>query len=157
MITVQIRKPFLSHISKKAITSAIMEASASLFPGEISDLGILITSDAEIKELNEDYRHIDRATDVLSFGSEEIDPETGRRYLGDLVVSYETAAAQASVAGHDALTEIKILLIHGLLHLHGYDHDTTDRKQAMWQKQFQAHKTLGIAVTSLSGENDQPA
>ena len=104
--------------------------------------------------MNSKFRDTDRPTDVLSFGSDETDPETGNRYLGDIIISYETAEKQASMANHDVQTEIKILLIHGFLHLLGFDHDTEKNKKMMWQKQFSIHKFLGIDVWSLPGDDD---
>lgn len=157
MISIQVRKPFLTKVAKKVHLVSMETVLSALFPGSLFDLGVLICSDEEIRKLNSSYRGVDRATDVLSFGSEETDPESGRRYLGDLIVSYETAEAQARAAKHDVTTEINILLIHGLLHLLGYDHDTEAKKQKMWKKQYRAHQVLGIHVTTLSGENDQPA
>jgi probable rRNA maturation factor len=118
------------------------------------DLGILICSDIEIRKLNQQYRQIDAPTDVLSFGSDELNPETGVHYLGDLIVSFDKARTQALSANHDEMTEITILLIHGLLHLLGFDHDTTEKKKEMWKKQYQAHELLHIKIDSLPGEYD---
>lgn len=154
MITIKIRKPFSSLLSKKEITSSLSNVIAVLYQENLFDWGILICSDFEIQVLNQQFRQIDQPTDVLSFGSDEIDPETQSRYLGDVIVSYETALKQSIIAGHGVQTEIIILVIHGLLHLLGYDHDSAKSKQEMWNKQFEAHRLLGIKIFSLSGEND---
>jgi len=85
------------------------------------ELSILITSDREIKRLNRLYRNKDKPTDVLSFPmGEEVG---GWRLLGDVVISLDTAKVQASEFGLNLEEEIKRLLIHGIVHLLGYDHE----------------------------------
>lgn len=154
MISAIIRKPFITKIDRRLCIQTAKTTISHLFPDKEIELSILICSDLEIAELNRKYRTIDRPTDVLSFGSEEILPETGIIYLGDVVISYETAAQQAEAAGHPISTEVMILLIHGILHLSGYNHDAEIKKREMWKKQFEIHRMLGISVNQLSGEND---
>jgi probable rRNA maturation factor len=81
---------------------------------------ILITTSAELRDLNRQYRHKDEPTDVLSFQSHS----AGKKITGDIAISAEIAAANAVELGHSTETEIKILILHGLLHLAGYDHET---------------------------------
>jgi probable rRNA maturation factor len=76
-----------------------------------------IVPDARVRRLNREYRRTDTATDVLSFPSEE------RGYLGDIVIAAGVARRQAREAGHSLRTELRILALHGLLHLLGYDHE----------------------------------
>jgi probable rRNA maturation factor len=88
---------------------------------------VLLTTDAAIRKLNRQFRGKDKATDVLSFpaegpGSEEI--------AGDVAISVTTAMGQAAEQGHSLSTEIKVLILHGLLHLAGYDHETDEGKMA---------------------------
>ncbi len=154
MITIKVRKPFFSLVSKKEMTSSLTKVITTNFIKEKFDMGILVCSDAEIQSLNCRFRQIDRPTDVLSFGSDQINPETNSRYLGDVIISYDTALKQSKIAGHSVKTEIMILLIHGLLHLLGYDHDSSLNKSEMWDEQFKAHRLLDIEVFSLSNEND---
>src|SRR5688572_20745444 len=88
------------------------------------ELSVLLTDDVGIRALNAQWRQKDEATDVLSFPQldpSEIGGETSGA-LGDLVVSVETAAAQAAEHGHDLSTELRVLLAHGLAHLVGHDH-----------------------------------
>jgi probable rRNA maturation factor len=85
--------------------------------GVRGEVGILLTGDAEIRRLNRDFRGQDQPTDVLSFPLAE--PAQG----GDIAISKTTARRQARRAGHDLSTEIKILILHGMLHLAGYDHE----------------------------------
>ena len=84
---------------------------------------VAIVSDARVRALNRTFRKTDRATDVLSFPAEE------PRYLGDVVISSGLAARQARAAGHSLATELRVLALHGLLHLLGYD-DTADAARA---------------------------
>jgi probable rRNA maturation factor len=154
MIEIHIRKPFIKLVSKKDLVSSLSLVAASLVPNEKVGIGILICSDLEIQQLNLRYRQMDQPTDVLSFGLEEINPESQDHYLGDIIISYETALKQSRLMSHTVLTEIQILLIHGFLHLLGYDHETEAKKREMWQKQFEAINLLGIKAASFSGEND---
>jgi probable rRNA maturation factor len=126
----------------------------SLQPNLNSDLTVVITTDDEIRQLNAQYRATDRATDVLSFESDETDPESGVRYLGDIVISYPRALQQASDAGHSVHAELSLLLVHGILHLLGYDHDTPEAKAAMWKIQGQLLTGNGVHINKISGDED---
>src|SRR5262245_14623202 len=79
----------------------------------------LIADDDELRRLNREFRKKDYATDVLSFPAAD-----GDGTLGDLAISYDRAAEQASELGHDVAAELRILMLHGVLHLTGYDHET---------------------------------
>ncbi|MBI5086690.1 MAG: rRNA maturation RNase YbeY [Acidobacteria bacterium] len=93
----------------------------------------MVTSDKELRRLNREFRGADYPTDVLSFPSPS--PEGG---LGDIAISGERASEQAAALGHDASTETAILLLHGVLHLLGYDHEADKgrmrRAEAKWRK-----------------------
>ncbi|MHB8302369.1 MAG: rRNA maturation RNase YbeY [Acidobacteriaceae bacterium] len=86
-------------------------------------VSVLLASDREIRKLNRQFRGLDRATDVLSFAAEDFFAKSENRVAGDLAVSVDTAMRQAKRWGHPLRTELKILLLHGLLHLAGHDHD----------------------------------
>jgi probable rRNA maturation factor len=89
-----------------------------------AELSILITDDEEIHALNREYRTVDRPTDVLSFSQVEGEGHLTRtRLLGDVVISWETAERQAQEMKESFIDEMKRLLVHGLLHLLGYDHE----------------------------------
>lgn len=92
-----------------------------------SEVHVLITDDARIRDLNQRYRHVDRATDVLSFPDGDEMP-SGLTLLGEIVISLETAKRQADELGHGELRELAELAMHGVLHLIGYDHEN-DRGQ----------------------------
>ncbi len=87
------------------------------------EVAVLLCDDRTIALLNHRFRGKDKPTDVLSFPSQELLPD-GTVHLGDLAISLETATRQAERAGHSVERELAILLIHGLLHLCGYDHET---------------------------------
>jgi probable rRNA maturation factor len=95
------------------------------------EVSILVTSDADIRELNQQFRNIDQATDVLSFpqNAEEDPPIPGELILGDIAVSLDTAQVQAKEHDLSFEEEIILLLIHGILHLLGYDHEISEQEE----------------------------
>ena len=110
----------------------------------LRDVGfsIAFVGDRRIRRLNRQFRRVDKATDVLSFplGSRPAETEPGGRYLGDIVISVETAERQALAQRHPLVMELQILMIHGLLHLLGYDHER-DRGQ-MRRKELALRRKL---------------
>lgn len=94
----------------------------------------LITDDAQLRQLNRDFLGHDYATDVLSF------PSGDGEEIGELAISLERAAAQAAEQGHGLIDELKILMLHGVLHLMGMDHETDKgqmrRTETKWRKHF---------------------
>jgi probable rRNA maturation factor len=102
-----------------------------------AELSIALVNDAAIRELNRDYRHKDKPTDVLAFAMEGGEPSPaaqGGRVLGDVIVSVDTAARQARKRRRPLLAELTMLLAHGLLHLLGYDHETDEQELEMTAK-----------------------
>lgn len=97
---------------------------------------LVLVSDARIRALNRQYRGIDRVTDVLSFGTTRDALRTVRRQscLGDIVIATGAAARQARTAGHSVVTEYRILALHGLLHLLGYDHERDRGRMARLER-----------------------
>lgn len=92
-----------------------------------AEISVTFVDDARIQALNKQHRNIDKATDVLSFplgenGVYDINPETGAKMLGDIVISMERAVAQAEEYGHPLQREVAFLTVHSMLHLLGYDH-----------------------------------
>lgn len=110
-------------------------------------LTVVITDDVGIQELNRDFLGIDAPTDVLSFsalgatGPFVVAPEAGN-YLGDVIVSFPQASAQAQELGHPVEQELDLLVAHGILHLLGYDHATDEEQAAMWSRQEEVLRTL---------------
>jgi probable rRNA maturation factor len=101
-----------------------------------------------LQELNRRYLEIDAPTDVLSFPAGELNPESGAIYLGDIAISYQRAQAQAALAGHPIEAELQLLVVHGVLHLLGYDHIESSEKAAMWEIQDQVLAALGSSIRS---------
>jgi probable rRNA maturation factor len=99
----------------------------------------LLTTDPAIRRLNRQFRGKNKATDVLSFPAEGIGAEL---IAGDLAISVPTARRQATEQGHTLSTEIKVLILHGLLHLAGYDHETDDGKMARRERLLRARLRL---------------
>jgi probable rRNA maturation factor len=101
------------------------------------ELSVVITDDAELHELNRQYRGIDAPTDVLSFSQMEGESEASAfptgdvRQLGDVVISGDRVRAQAQEYGHSRRRELAYLAVHGLLHLIGYDHESADERAKM--------------------------
>ena len=100
-----------------------------------ADLTIVLSDDIQLQELNHQWMGVDAPTDVLSFPSDETDPESGNRYLGDILISVQRAAEQAKTAGHTVEAEVQLLVVHGVLHLLGHDHAEASEKAKMWQAQ----------------------
>ena len=96
------------------------------------ELSVLLTNDAGIHPLNRDWRGKDRPTDVLSFSQmDSVDVPGAPRLLGDVVISVETARRQAEERGHELARELTVLLVHGIVHLAGYDHEEDDEAEVM--------------------------
>jgi len=100
-----------------------------------SEITVVLDSNKKLKELNNFYLGIDETTDVLSFNSGELNPETGNIYLGDIVISLEKAADQAKDKNHSIEFEVLTLIVHGILHLLDYDHLTEPDTKIMFEKQ----------------------
>jgi rRNA maturation RNase YbeY len=115
-------------------------------------LSIVLTDDSKLRELNREYLGIDAPTDVLSFPASETDPETGVRYLGDILISIPRALEQAGAAGHGLEGEVQLLVIHGVLHLLGHDHAGAEEKARMWAAQAEVLERLGLSHVQVREE-----
>ena len=109
---------------------------AARLKGEVS---VMISTDAAIRRLNREYRGKDKATDVLSFPAEGVGAEG---LAGDLMISAPTALRQARKQKHTLATEMKVLLLHGVLHLAGHDHETDEGQMAKLEQKLRAR--LGL-------------
>ena len=117
--------PSIPALSKPALTRFLNRARAVV--GLEGEVDVLLTSDAELKSLNRAYRGKNKPTDVLSFPTPA---EISAQHAGDLAISIDTAARQAATYNHPVDTEVKILILHGLLHLSGEDHETDKGQMA---------------------------
>jgi probable rRNA maturation factor len=123
-------------------------------PADAYELSLRLTDDQEIQALNAQYRHKDQPTDVLAFAAMEVDsPQLPTLiqlslplYLGDLVISVETAERQAQQQGHSLQTELGWLATHGLLHLLGWDHPDEESLREMLKQQEILLQTVEIII-----------
>ena len=115
------------------------------------EVNVLLTSDAAIRRLNRTYRGMNKATDVLSFPA--ADPATSG-VAGDLAISVPTARKQAAAQGNTLAVEIKILLLHGLLHLAGYDHETDTGQMARRERRLRAQLRLPVGLIERTVERE---
>ncbi|MGI6279327.1 MAG: rRNA maturation RNase YbeY [Acutalibacteraceae bacterium] len=120
-----------------------------------AEVDVTLVDDATIRLINRQQRNIDASTDVLSFpfgenGVYDINPETGAKMLGNIVISVETAIRQADLYGHGFEREIAFLTVHSMLHLLGYDHVNGGLEQTiMREKEEQILEALGLAINKL--------
>lgn len=127
-----------SAFTRRGLEVFLAEArQAARLEGSVS---VLLTGDKEIQRLNREFRGKDKPTDVLSFPPGE---QAGRaRTAGDLAISIETAAREAERLGHSLDVELRVLLLHGTLHLAGYDHEADSGEMA--RKENALRKKLGL-------------
>lgn len=143
---------------QRKVVEACLDYENCPYEAEVS---ILLTDDEAIRQINQEYRDIDRPTDVLSFPAVEYDtpgdfskleenvadwfhPETGELLLGDIVISVERAKLQAKEYGHSLEREIAFLTAHSMFHLFGYDHMEESDRAVMEKKQSDVLEKLQI-------------
>jgi probable rRNA maturation factor len=140
-IAVQLDEEFAVVIEPEnleALTQRVLDAE--MLPAADVELAIVVGGDDQIQELNRRYRGVDAPTDVLSFAMLDAasavvsGPETPL-YLGDVIISYPRVQEQAAEAKHSDQEELELLVVHGVLHLLGYDHDSEEHKAVMWARQ----------------------
>ncbi|MBI5297495.1 MAG: rRNA maturation RNase YbeY [Chloroflexi bacterium] len=148
MITIEIPPSILiePEIVERAVAVALNHQAVE----DDADLTVVLTDDEQLQDLNREFRDIDAPTDVLSFPASESDPETGRRYLGDVLISVQRAEEQAAAGGHPLEAELQLLVVHGVLHLLGHDHAEDKDKLRMWAAQAQILARLGLANIKIS-------
>src|SRR4026209_2282829 len=129
MITIESKYDFPAALIERTVRAALAHQQESLD----SNLSVVLTDNRKLRTLNRDYLGIDAPTDVLSFPASEPDPETGARYIGDILISIARAQIQATGAGHPLESEVQLLVVHGVLHLLGHDHAEAQEKVRMWQ------------------------
>lgn len=153
MIGIQVAETIANQINALLIESNLLQRSAQEAlkvagsPLE-SELTIVLSDDAQLQALNLQYLGIDAPTDVLSFPANETDPDSGEIYLGDILISYPRAQAQASASGHSLQDELQLLVVHGVLHLLGYDHSDETEQARMWSIQAEILRHLGSSIAA---------
>lgn len=138
--------------------TAVLNYEKFVSPAEIS---VSFVDNRQIQQLNNEYRNLDKSTDVLSFpmgenGEYDLNNETGACVLGDIVISLETATKQALIYGHSLEREIGFLTVHSMLHLLGYDHESSKLDaRIMREKEEAVLDKLGISrSTSFIDDNE---
>jgi probable rRNA maturation factor len=159
MVSIQVFEPLealqpISAALQDLLVRAAQQALATACDDPQADAALVLTDDKQMLELNRTYLGIEAPTDVLAFPSGEVDPETGAYYLGDVLVSYPRAAAQAAAAGHPVEAELQLLVVHGMLHLCGYDHIDAISKAAMWERQAEILRLIGSPIRGPSVESE---
>jgi probable rRNA maturation factor len=137
--------------SARTLNAFLREAQTAIrLKGLVS---VLLTTDKGIRTLNRDFRGKNKATDVLSFPAAEI---SRGEVAGDLAISVATARHQAREHGHSLATEIKILMLHGLLHLAGQDHETDNGEMAKRERTLRAKLALPLGLIERTANTSNP-
>ncbi len=153
VVEVHVAPPFQTLVPVDLVRRAAVAVLAHEQITGKGELSVVITDDDEVHELNRRFRGVDAPTDVLAFGGQDEDttfvtaPEAPL-LLGDVIISCPRAQAQAKEAGHSLAAEIQLLVVHGVLHLLGYDHAQPEEKAVMWTHQeeiLHALQTAGAA------------
>jgi probable rRNA maturation factor len=140
-LVIRADKEFQEHIDRRWLRRLVKESLGTHDLNAQVELSLLITNDATVRELNKQYRGKDSATDVLSFALEAdecgdasarfVMPPGEIAHLGEVIVSYPKAAEQAAERKHPVEDELALLVVHGVLHLLGHDHDQPARRREM--------------------------
>jgi probable rRNA maturation factor len=151
MINVQIDDAFsISGLEDLIVHAAQTTILLNHINPEEVDLAVVLTGDDEIQRLNRQYLGNDAPTDVLSFPGGDIDPDTSHTNLGDIIISYPQADRQAKYRQGTVQSEIQLLVVHGILHIIGYDHADAESKIKMWTIQRQALSNLDLEYLNPS-------
>jgi probable rRNA maturation factor len=153
-INIDIDPAFKTVLNVTRLKKGIKQILKITSTDEIVELSIVFTDDKTIQDLNKKYRNIDSPTDVLAFHMHSdnkdgsipfVTPPDSVRHLGEVVISYPQAVRQAEDFKHDVEHEIIILLIHGILHLIGYDHELTDEEEIMRTKEIEILEKITLS------------
>ena len=135
----------LTKKEEKLIKKAINKALRSEGFKRVAEISVTILDDQNIHEMNLETRGVDRPTDVLSFPVFDEDFGVGYAVLGDIVISYDTAKRQAEQYGHSLERELAFLTVHSVLHLLGYDHETSpEDEKEMFSRQEAILVSMGL-------------
>lgn len=146
------RKLPLPENTKDLVISAIEASLNTECFDDNAEVNVTFVSDSKIKEINREFRNINKSTDVLSFplgfdGEYDVNPENDCLMLGDVIISVDHALAQADLFGHGIEREIAYLTVHSMFHLLGYDHiDEAEEKRIMRAKEEAALSKIGLQI-----------
>lgn len=151
VIDVRISEERWSSVSDVDALAARAIGGASTRVEQGGEAAILFTNDAEMRSLNKRWRGLDKPTDVLSFPADDPEAPGEAKYLGDIALGYETAMADAQKMGRSADAHISHLLVHGFLHLLGYDHIESEDAVVMERLEAEILGGLGWPDPYASG------
>ena len=137
-----LHKP-VAGATERSLNDFIAKAKRAI--GLRGSVSVLLTNNRELRALNRQFRRKDKPTDVLSFPSEVVG---ARRFVGDIAISVEIAAKNAKRLGHSTADEVRILILHGLLHLAGYDHETDHGEMARTEETLRGKLKLPVALSA---------
>lgn len=147
MVILQVDEAFQEITPRDQLIRAATVALEACGEAEAA-LSVVVTDEETIRDLNKQHRGKDIPTDVLSFPADYVDPDLDRKYIGDVLISFPTARAQTEDRDHGVGEELQLLVVHGVLHLLGYDHvDRNDRdKMEPLQRQVLSSLDLDIKI-----------
>lgn len=155
-VEIQVDADFADRVDADRLRQAALATLRHQGLGGPAELTLVVTDDGTVRRLNRSYRGVDAPTDVLSFGNEEqegfVTAPDAPRYLGDVIISFPRAEAQARQAGHSVEAELGLLTVHGVLHLLGHDHAGPGAKAVMWAAQADILRDLGVSVANLESQ-----
>ena len=134
----------ISEYALRQMKRVIKETVSEQYPKHKFEVNLTICDNEYIRDINREYRGIDKETDVLSFPMMDFDTPEITVILGDIIISYEKAVSQAEEYGHSLKRELCFLCCHSALHLLGYDHETEDERTKMENKQKEILERLNI-------------
>lgn len=159
-IDIQIDEPYAALVDDTNLNAVVTHLLTAVGQADAT-LTLVVTSDEAVQALNRDYRGIDAPTDVLSFAAQETAPDAPALadlppelaaelgdYLGDVLIAYPYAERQAAHYQNSVQAELRLLAVHGVLHLLGYDHATPAEEAAMWEQQRAVLAPFGDAHLS---------
>ena len=123
-------------------------------PRARGQVNVALVSDATMRRLNREFRDVDRVTDVLSFPAEPVPAPRDGKFLGDLAIATGLAGRQARRFGHSTAKELRILALHGLLHLLGYDHQTDLGAMRRLEERLRRRAGLPVGLIGRAGQAD---
>jgi probable rRNA maturation factor len=145
--TIILKRP-VKGLSKRAFTEFVAQACrVAKLKGSVS---VMVTNSREMRSLNSRFRGKNQATDVLSFSPPAVDDE----FAGDIAVSLDIAARNAKSLGHSVGQEVQILVLHGILHLAGYDHEGDQGEMAVRERRLRRRFKLPVGLIEREESGD---
>lgn len=147
---------WIGEVTQRTVSAAVRRAGVAILPE--AEISVLLCDDSRIRELNSHWRGIDQPTNVLSFPAAQPDDLATTRLLGDIALAYETIGREAEADAKLFRDHYMHLVVHGVLHLLGYDHEADDEAERMERLERDILAGLGVAdpYARLAPEGDNP-